>query len=85
MFRFYLPQTADPEERIQLLHEQFDAFLQSDALRELFALLHTDAVHFRGEYDGRNVSGGVRKTRELIGILDWIDRFSDNHIERRYV
>lgn len=65
MFRFYLPQVPDPEERIRLLNEQFDAFLHSDALQELFALLHTDADHFRTEYNGRSVSGGVRETQEL--------------------
>ena len=40
MFRFVMP---DPEgkrsEQIQLLNAQFQAFLCSDALRELFALL----------------------------------------------
>ena len=65
MFRFYMPQVSDPEERIHLLNDQFDSFLHSDALQELFELLHTDADSFRAEYDGRKTAGGIRETQEL--------------------
>ena len=65
MFRFFLPQSSDPAERLRLLHDQFDAFTQSDALQELFSLLHTDADSFRADYNGRRSTGSVRETQVL--------------------
>lgn len=47
MFRFFMPQAPDPAERIHLLNSQFDEFMHSDALQELFSLLHTDADGLR--------------------------------------
>ena len=65
MFRFYMPQVSDPAEQIRLLNSQFDAFTNSDALKELFSLLHTDADSFRVDYNARRTADGVRETQVI--------------------
>ena len=74
MFRFFMPQAPDPAERIHLLNSQFDEFLHSDALQELSSLdvvgLFTgDTISAPDQYDP------FQLLQDLIGILDWIDRF----------
>ena len=66
MFRFTMPQVSDSAEQIRLLNRQFDAFIQSDALQELFALLRTDADRIRTDYNGRRTADGVRETQVLM-------------------
>ena len=65
MFRFYMPQASDPAEQTRLLNLQFEAFIQSDALQELFSLLHTDTDRFRVDFNGRRTADGVRETQVL--------------------
>lgn len=67
MFRFIMPKSSDPAEKIRLLNSQFESFTQSGALRELFSLLHTDADRFRTEFNGRMSDGAavVRETQVL--------------------
>ena len=74
MFRFTMPQVSDSAEQIRLLNRQFDAFIQSDALQELSSLdvvgLFTgDTISAPDQYDP------FQLLQDLIGILDWIDRF----------
>lgn len=67
MIRFTMPDPALAlSEQIQLLRGQFDAFLQSPALLELFTLLRADR-HTLGElYNGRKMAdGSIRETQEL--------------------
>lgn len=49
MIRFTMPEAVlAQEKRKALLKEQFDAFLQADALRELLSVIGTDPVSLPG-------------------------------------
>ena len=67
MLRFVMPDPALPRDRqIQLLRAQFEAFLCSDALRELFDILRVDRASFSRVYDGRRAAEGrILETQEL--------------------
>ena len=67
MLRFTMPDPSLPlPERKATLKEQFDAFLRSEALRELFSLLGVDRDRFAAAYNGRLAGDGtVRETQEL--------------------
>lgn len=70
MFRFRMPDTApDPlgcENSRRQLQVQFEAFLHSDALRALLALLKVDCGTLDEVYGGRAAAGGrVRETQEI--------------------
>ena len=65
MYRFTMPEPALPmREQITELKEQFDSFLRSEALSELFEVLKTDRDSFKNTYDTRRMPDGkVRETR----------------------
>lgn len=67
MFRFIMPDPSLPFPVIlESLRTQFDAFLRSEPLRELFSVLGTDSGRLRQDYNGRTAaSGAVRETMEL--------------------
>ena len=67
MIRFTMPDPALAlSEQIQLLRGQFDAFLQSPALLELFTLLRADRNTLGELYNGRKTAdGSIRETQEL--------------------
>ena len=81
MFRFIMPDPElDRSGQIHFLNEQFDAFLYSDALRELFCLLDVDRSSFSRIYNGRRFSDGkVLETQELEPLAAL-----DQHRERIY-
>lgn len=81
MFRFVMPDPVLPRsEQLALLRRQFDAFLCSDALKELFALLEVDRASFSRVYNGRRLSDGrILETQELEPV-----RALDRHRERIY-
>ena len=70
MIRFTMPEAVlAQEKRKALLKEQFDAFLQADALRELLSVIGTDPVSLPGKYGKRKKSsGGVMETQDLTGM-----------------
>ena len=52
MIRFTMPEPSLPMlEQITELKEQFDSFLRSEALSELFEVLKTDRDSFKNTYD----------------------------------
>ena len=70
MIRFTMPEPALPmREQITELKEQFDSFLRSEALSELFEVLKTDRDSFKNTYDTRRMPDGkVRETQELKSV-----------------
>ena len=81
MFRFVMPDPKLPRaNQLQMLRRQLDAFLNSDALKELFALLEVDRASFSRIYNGRRLSDGrTLETQELEPV-----RALDRHRERIY-
>ncbi len=67
MFRFIMPDPELPRtEQLRLLRTQFDAFLSSDALRDLLSLLEVDRAGLSHVYNGRRLSDGrILETQEL--------------------
>ena len=67
MLRFTMPDPMLPlQEQKNALKDQFDGFLRSDALEELFSLLHVDRQTFSKVYNGRRTGQGtVRETQEI--------------------
>ena len=67
MFRFIMPDPSLPTPALlESLRMQFEAFLRSAALQELFAVLKTDRRTLGEVYGGRAAAGGgVRETQEL--------------------
>ena len=60
MFRFIMPDPSLPFPVIlESLHTQFDAFLRSEPLRELFSVLGTDSGRLRQDYNGRTAASGA--------------------------
>lgn len=74
MFRFVMPAPElKREEQLGLLRSQFNAFSESSALRELFAILKVDWAEFSRVYNGRLRSDGrILETQELepLAVLD---------------
>ena len=74
MFRFVMPAPElKREEQLGLLRSQFNAFSESSALRELFAILKVDRAEFSRVYNGRLRSDGrILETQELepLAVLD---------------
>ena len=70
MFRFSMPEPSLPlREQKEALKSQFDRFLCSAPLRELFSLLGVDRQTFAGVYEGRKAAGGtVRELQELAPL-----------------
>ena len=59
MFRFVMPDPELPRtELLQQLRAQFEAFLCSDALREIFALLKVDRSAFSRIFNSRLLPDG---------------------------
>lgn len=76
MFRFVMP---DPKlsrsVQLELLRGQFEAFLNSDALAELFDLLGVDGYSFCRIYNGRrNSDGRVLETQ----VLDPVEALNEH-------
>ena len=67
MFRFVLSgSTRSAAEREQDLKLQIKEFLQSEALAEIFALLHTDRSRIASDYNGRaGKDGNVLETQAM--------------------
>ena len=67
MFRFVMPDHTMPAAmRERHLKEQAEAFLRSDALAEVFALLNTDRERIGKDYNGRaGVNGRVLETQAM--------------------
>lgn len=67
MLRFYFPDPSLPfREQKETLISQFDRFLKSDILRDLFLLLGVDQQTFAEAYNSRQTTGGaVRELQEL--------------------
>lgn len=81
MIRFTMPEPALPmREQITELKEQFDSFLRSEALSELFEVLKTDRDVIGCTPDERVVTceryDPVHFLQGLIALLDWIERFN---------
>ena len=57
------------EEKKALLQEQFDAFLQADALEEILSVIGTDRSHLAEKYGGRRkASGGIMEAQDIAAM-----------------
>lgn len=72
MYRFVMPEPdLNRIEQYNLLCSQFESFLKSDALCELFDLLEVDRTSFCRIYNGRRLSDGkTLETQELEPVAD---------------
>jgi len=70
MIRFVMPEEGlTGSEQVLQLHGQFDAFLNSEALGELFDLLGVDRHTIARRYDSRQMpGGGVRETQAIAPL-----------------
>lgn len=76
MFRFNMPDPAlDKITRIRALAAQFDAFMDSDAMRALLDLLDTDISGISDKYNARRKKdGGIRETQEIAPLFSLEDK-----------
>lgn len=65
MIRFTMPDTSLPLSEIKLsLKEQFDEFLNCEAMSSILSILNTDINNLSEKYNGRKLSNGV--VREIF-------------------
>lgn len=69
MIRFTMPDTSLPiAVQNQLLKEQFNKFINCDAMNDILSILHTDIHDIKTSFNGRVLSNG--KVIETIEFLD---------------
>jgi|GEM_PF-911973 len=72
MIRFIMPEAALPlEEKKTLLQEQFDTFLQADALEDILSVIDIDRGHLAEKYDGRHMaSGSIIESQDMAEMSE---------------
>ena len=76
MIRFIMPEAALPlEEKKALLQEQFDTFLQADALEDILSVIDIDRGHLAEKYDGRRMtSGSIIEIQDIAEMSELEER-----------
>lgn len=75
MTRFTMPDTSLPiNEQRELLREQFNDFIDCDAIKDILSILNTDIQEIKTSYNGRTLPNG--KIREVMEFND------DNRLEK---
>ena len=78
MIRFIAPEPTLPlSEQIAQLRSQFDAFLHTPALQDLFALLYADRHTISKLYNGRQTANGVVLETQDLGPAEQLEKYRE--------